>query len=205
MAVFSQETLKVAAIQLRASSDKAQNIHRASMAVQGAIASGAQLIVLPEVFVYRGKTAGQSFLKNVAESIPGPTTKYFAQLARTYKVHILMGSMYEKINGSQRVYNTSVFINAQGRIVGKYRKINLFNAVVGGKRIQEFKTFRAGNKLAIARVKGFSVGLSICYDLSFPELYRQYARQGVDIICVPSCFRCEIETHIVNAECLVQL
>ncbi|MBU4334897.1 MAG: carbon-nitrogen hydrolase family protein, partial [Candidatus Omnitrophica bacterium] len=108
--------------------------------------------------------------------------------AKKNKVSILAGSLYEKIQSSKKVYNTSVLIGSDGKVSAKYRKINLFDANVDGKRIRESKHFAAGTKTALANVHGIKVGLSICFDLRYPELYRKYSLEGAEILCVPSAF-----------------
>jgi len=180
--------MKVAAVQFKATDDKRRNIARAIACVEEAARHHAKFIALPEIFVWRGVVEGKVTFQNIGETVPGPTTKMFCDLARKRKVNILMGSLYEKINGEKKVFNTSVFINKKGDIAAKYRKINLFDARFGDKKIKESMTFLAGNKPALARVEGFTAGLSICYDLRFPSMYQRYKNAGADILCIPSAF-----------------
>ncbi len=181
------KTLKTAVIQLRATDNKAENIERAVFLVQQAIRRQAEFILLPEIFVFRGRWTGLD-IEEIAEEIPGASITPLMALARRHKVFILAGSIFEKSKTAKKVYNTSVLINNRGDIVCKYRKRHLFDANVGGKRIREFDQFVAGTKSAMARIKGFAAGLSICFDLRFPELYREYAFLGVQVLCVPSAF-----------------
>ena len=110
------------------------------------------------------------------------------KIAKKNKVHILAGSIYENSKDNEKIYNTTFMINDYGEIECNYRKINLFKAFIDGKKIDESQIFQAGKKPIICNVKNFKIGLSICYDLRFPELYRFYNKKKVDIICVPSSF-----------------
>jgi len=176
--------VKVAVVQMNSGGDKRKNIVRGIFLCQKAIADRAQFILLPEVFNYRGTQEAWQ----VAEPIPGESTRPFQELAKTKRVHILLGSLYERIKNSGKAFNTSVLVDKYGKIVGHYRKIHLFKANIQDKVIRESQTFKAGRGLATAQVEGFSVGLSVCYDLRFPWIYRAYAQKGVDILCVPSAF-----------------
>jgi predicted amidohydrolase len=147
----------------------------------------AKFILLPEVFNFRGDARDKELLAKSTERIPGPSVDPFIRLAKKHNVSFLLGSILEKAQGSL-AYNTSVFIDPRGTITAKYRKINLFNACIGDKIIREADCFRAGRRPATATIGEFKVGLSICYDLRFPGLYQNYARRGVHILTVPSCF-----------------
>jgi len=179
--------MKVAVIQTGAGPNKAQNIKRATDLVLRAITQGAKFIALPEVFNYRGLLSAENF-SSVAERIPGESTRPFLALARERKVFILAGSVYEKGPQAKKYRNASVLISDTGKIIAQYRKINLFNAILGNKVFKESLWFLPGKSLAVAPVEDFKVGLSICYDLRFGDLYRKYARKGVDVICIPSAF-----------------
>jgi len=109
-------------------------------------------------------------------------------VAKKHKVTILAGSICEHIPGKNKVYNTSVLIDARGVVAAKYRKNHLFDALVGGTNIKESQHFCAGRRMAAARVGSWTVGLTICYDLRFPELYQKYRKAGAHALCVPSAF-----------------
>jgi len=186
--------LKVALIQLNSGGNKKKNLDRALRLTYEAARKNAEWILLPEVFNYRGRAHPKNGYRSIAEPIPGPSTIPLMILARAHRVFILMGSLYEKTQG-KKSYNTSILINDKGNIVAKYRKINLFRARLprrqaglSGNAIDESKNLLAGKSPRIAAVKNFKVGLSICYDLRFPELYRRYKKAGADILCVPSSF-----------------
>ncbi|MCR4336783.1 MAG: carbon-nitrogen hydrolase family protein [Candidatus Omnitrophica bacterium] len=180
--------MKIALIQLNAGTDKKKNIAQAVEMVQEAAAHGAKFVALPEVFNYRGPMSYLALAGGVAEKIPGDSLKPLMALAQEKKIFILAGSIYERIRGEKKVYNTSVLVGPQGSVNACYRKMHLFDANVHGKAICESKYFRPGTKPIVAQVEKFKAGLSICYDLRFPELFRSYGSQGCDILCVPSSF-----------------
>ncbi|MCA9399176.1 MAG: carbon-nitrogen hydrolase family protein [Candidatus Omnitrophica bacterium] len=175
--------MKVALIQSKAGTQKEENIKRAVAFVRKAAQKKAEFILLPELFVYQGPDGA-----GAAEMIPGPTTRVFMKLAAEYGVYILCGSVYERVRGSKKVYNTAVLLNPKGNIQARYRKNHLFDAVIGRRVVKESQRFLAGKRGIIAKIKDFRVGLSICYDLRFPEFYRRYSKKGVDVLCVSSAF-----------------
>jgi len=135
----------------------------------------ADLIVLPELFTHcRDFKAG--------ESIPGPTTEVFARLAREKGSYIVMGSMLE-VDEHRRMFNTSVLIDRRGTICARYRKIHLFSYRSGEKR-----SLIAGTEVVVTPTELGVIGLSICYDLRFPELYRAMVKQGAEIIVCPAAW-----------------
>lgn len=182
--------LKIAAIQMKSGSDKERNLRQAEKLIILAINKKAKFVVLPEVFNYRGNLK-EAF--EFAENIPGHSTNFISQLAKKHKVWILIGSMLETVGiGSDLPFNTSILINPSGNIVSKYRKMHLFDIKLfdknGGKQILESSRNQAGKHPKLAKIENVKVGLSICYDLRFPELYRYYSKSGAKIICIPSSF-----------------
>jgi predicted amidohydrolase len=180
--------MKVGLIQLSAGTDKATNIIRARSLVQKAVEAGAEFILLPEVFNYRGPLSGSELYHQIAEEIPGKSIIPFMEMAKQNAVHILAGSIYERKLGGEKIYNTSVMIDDSGNIIGKYRKINLFKAVIEGQKIDESETYEHGKEPVLCGIKNKKIGLSICFDLRFPELYRNYFKEKVDLIVIPSSF-----------------
>jgi deaminated glutathione amidase len=177
--------LKVAVIQLAAGPHKHLNLKTALKLVRNAIRQGAHFILLPETFNFRGKE--NEAIRN-AEGIPGPSTRIFMSLARQERVWILIGSLGEKISRSKKAYNTSILIDPRGKKIALYRKIHLFDAALKNKKIKESQHCKSGKRPVIAKVEGIKVGLSICYDLRFPDMYRTYSKGGAKILCVPSNF-----------------
>lgn len=180
--------MKVAAVQMGSGPAKGENLRKAAAFVKEAIGQGAEFIALPEVFNYRGPTGKRSDLKVVREKVPGESLQPLIFLAKEHGVFILAGSVFEAITGSEKVYNTSALIGRKGKVEALYRKKNLFDADLGDKQVKESYCFAAGKKISTSQVGDFKVGLTICFDLRFPELFREYAKKGVNVFTVPSAF-----------------
>jgi deaminated glutathione amidase len=176
----------VAAIQMLAADDKAANLAEAERWVRRAVSDGARVVALPEVFIWRGP---KQLERSSAEPIPGPTTVRLAALARELGVHLLGGSILEEIPGSNKAYNTSLLFSSQGEMIASYRKIHLFDVDLGnGVTARESETREYGSAVVVAETDLCPMGLTICYDLRFPELYRALSLKGAQLICVPSAF-----------------
>lgn len=180
--------MKTAIIQINAVNNKEQNIDKAQSLVCRAVRQKAKFVLLPEVFNYRANGNARGALVDIAENFPGPSTKPLMEVARKHRVFILAGSICERISNNKKVFNTSVLIDPRGRITAKYRKIHLFDAVIDKTKLRESQCFRGGRRPIVSRIGRWTAGLSICYDLRFPELYQKYARAGANILCVPSAF-----------------
>ncbi len=179
--------MKVALIQFNAGPDKNDNIARAFDLVRRAVENKAQFVLLPEIYNFRGDVRDKALVASVSEKVPGASVEPFMKLARAQGVFILAGSVFEKAPGG-KAYNTSVLIDGRGRVAAKYRKIHLFDARLGDQMVRESGCFRPGRAGVKTRAGEFTVGLSVCYDLRFGDLYRGYGRLGVDVLTVPSCF-----------------
>ena len=178
-------TLKVALVQLEARDDVEANIERAAGLAREA-ASGADLVVLPEYVQFRGSAAG---FRASAAPIPGHTTEPFAAVARETGTWILAGSHAESSGDPDRPYNTAVLIDRSGAVAATYRKLHLFDvAVVDGPADTESARVTPGDRAVVTRVDEASLGLSICYDLRFPELYRALSLAGAQVLAVPAVF-----------------
>ena len=176
----------VAAIQMHSGDDKESNLAKAETLINVALEKGARFVVLPEYFNFCGDPQVH---KQHAEPIPGSTANLLCAKARKYQVYILGGSIAEKINGTDKFFNTSLLINPSGEIIAKYRKIHLFDAEVDKEVvIKESDVVEPGDKIVLAETKYGMVGLTICYDLRFPELYRELAVRGAKIIFGPASF-----------------
>ena len=180
------ERFLAAVVQMASGSDRAANVARATALVREAAGRDARLIVLPEVFAWRGATADDP---SSAEPIPGPTTGTMTALARELGVTLCMGSILEAIPGESRRYNTSCLIDAAGTIVATYRKIHLFDVALPGRvAVRESATRLPGESAVTARTSLATIGCSIGYDLRVPELYRRLAADGAEVLVVPSAF-----------------
>jgi predicted amidohydrolase len=175
-----------AAIQMRSGPDRAANLARAEALVRDAAARGARLIVLPEVFAWRGPATDEPA---IAEPVPGPTTARLGALARELGVWLSGGSLHERATDESRVFNTSCLFDPRGDIVARYRKVHLFDVDLPGRvAVQESATRAPGAETVTASTELGTLGLSICYDLRFPELYRRLSRAGAEVLLVPSAF-----------------
>jgi deaminated glutathione amidase len=178
--------LPIALVQLDATHDVDANISRATALADDAASSGARLIALPEYLQFRG---GDDGFRTSARPIPGPHTDAFAEVARRRAVWILVGSTAETSRDPARPFNTSTLLAPDGSIAAIYRKIHLFDVAVDeGPVDTESERVTAGDAPVVASVDGVEVGLSICYDLRFPELYRALAVAGAQVLAVPANF-----------------
>jgi deaminated glutathione amidase len=178
--------LNVAALQLSSGSDTARNISDAEQLVGGAADRGAAYVQLPEYFNFLGPFSG---FANAAETIPGPTTRRMAELAKSRAIVLHLGSLLEVSSTTGKYYNTSVLIAPSGDIVATYRKIHLFDVNVPGAIVhRESDIIVPGEEMVVARLGNFDLGLSICFDLRFPELYRKLALAGADVLAIPAAF-----------------
>ncbi|HUR70597.1 MAG TPA: carbon-nitrogen hydrolase family protein [Candidatus Limnocylindrales bacterium] len=175
-----------AAVQMQASDDKASNLAEAERWVHQATRQGARLVVLPEVFIWRGN---KKLEREFAEIIPGATSNRLSGLARQLSIFLLAGSILEEIPASSKAYNTSLLFDPSGNLLATYRKIHLFDVdLANGVSLRESETRSHGEALVAAQTELGTMGLSVCYDLRFPELYRGLADQGAQLIFVPSAF-----------------
>jgi len=177
--------MKIALIQLNSRENKEENITKALQYIDEAALKGAEFILLPEYIDYMGDVSKKL---SIAETIPGPTSIRFSEKAKEHGIYINIGSMHEFIDGKQ-AYNTSVLFDDMGDMIGKYRKVHLYNAEFEDRiSSKESDHIKAGDELVTAETKFGTVGLTICYDLRFPELYRSLALQGSKIIFAPAAF-----------------
>jgi deaminated glutathione amidase len=178
--------LAVAAVQLNAAGDKAANIARAEALVAEAARRGARLVVLPERWTGYGSP---EVVRASAERLEdGDAVTAMRAWARDHGVHLLGGSITERVDGSAKLFNTSLVVDPRGAVVATYRKIHLFDVDVAGQRYRESDLDAAGDEIVTADVDGWTVGLSICYDVRFPEMYRILALRGADALVVPAAF-----------------
>jgi predicted amidohydrolase len=179
------DPLLVALVQLDAREDVEANIATAVALADEAAAGGARLVALPEYLQYRGPDSGY---RASARPVPGPHTDPFAEVARRHGCWVLVGSVAEA-TGDGRCHNTSVLLGPDGSCGATYRKIHLFDvAVDSGPADRESARVAPGDRAVTVDLDGLIVGLTVCYDLRFPELYRTLALQGATILTVPSSF-----------------
>jgi predicted amidohydrolase len=184
------EKLRVAAVQMSSQDDLRANLARAADLVARAADAGAELVLLPENFAYFGPEEGKRALaETVDDRAQGPILAAVAEAARRGRVHVIAGGMPERAADPARPYNACVVVSPEGKVLTTYRKVHLFDVEVGdGHRYCESASTTPGDAPVTVTVAGFSVGLSVCYDLRFPELYRKLAAAGADVLVVPAAF-----------------
>ncbi|RAP23168.1 hydrolase [Candidatus Marinamargulisbacteria bacterium SCGC AG-343-K17] len=180
------EKLSVTAIQLSSGEDVQKNLDEVNSQVDQ-LEESPNILVLPEVFNYRTESNHED---PYSEELDGKSIQFLKQLAKGRGMHIIGGSITET-GPNNKAYNTTVVINDSGQVIGTYRKMHLFDVSLGGKSIRESNRYMSGNQPEIVDILGWKVGLSICYDLRFPELFRWYFKAGVDMVVIPSSFTYE--------------
>jgi predicted amidohydrolase len=190
------ERVVVACVQLTSREKLADNLARCAELVAEAAARGAKLVALPENFALLAPNEQAKF--EVSETLPGPPAppgsivRALGEMAQKHSVWIVGGGMPEKAETADKVYNTCVVVDDTGKLRASYRKIHLFDIEIpgaqGGATFRESATVAAGRAPAVIETPWGKLGLSVCYDLRFPELYRAEAAQGVRMIVVPAAF-----------------
>jgi predicted amidohydrolase len=184
--------LKVAAVQMRSIGDLTANLETCRRLVGEAAASGARLVVLPECFSFLGRAEGEKMVAaEVLETGSGPVLSLLRDLCTKHGIWIIGGGTPETVPGDpKRAYNTAVVVDPAGSLVARYRKIHLFDVdIPGGATLRESDGTVAGEELQVVPIDGVPVGLSICYDLRFPELYRKLVKDlGAQVVVIPAAF-----------------
>ena len=179
--------LKVALLQMRASTEADVNLACVEAGFEDAARHHAVLLVTPEMTTVLDRRPGALLEKSHAQA-DDPYLKKICALARQYQMDVLVGSIAIQVD-AQRLANRSFFINKQGEVVAHYDKIHLFDVDLGaGERYQESARFVAGQEAVVVKSTHYALGMSVCYDLRFAQLYRDLALAGADILAVPSAF-----------------
>lgn len=180
--------MRVAAIQLSSQANLDENLERVGRWVRRAAQEGAELVALPENFAYFGDEAEK---RSIAESLDadGPIVRTLRELSRTLGVAIVGGGMPERSADADRPFNTSVLFDREGRLVARYRKMHLFDvSLADGTEARESRATTAGSEPCVTEVLGRKLGMTVCYDLRFPGLYRRLGEAGAEIFTVPAAF-----------------
>jgi predicted amidohydrolase len=177
--------MRVAAVQLNSTDDKGRNLERAARLTAEAAAAGAELVALPEKWNLLGD--GEALAAG-AEPLDGPSIETATSWAVDLGIHLVAGSITERSDDADRLHNTSMLISPQGDRVAVYRKIHMFDVDVEGVAYRESDREQAGGEIVLAPSGDLELGLTICYDLRFPELYRILAVRGATALTVPSAF-----------------
>ncbi|HYQ79773.1 MAG TPA: carbon-nitrogen hydrolase family protein [Solirubrobacterales bacterium] len=177
--------MRAAAVQLNSNGDKDRNLAAAERQVRAAAADGAEFVALPEKW---NLLAGGGELVAGAEPLDGPSLSAARTWARELSIHLLAGSISERGSEGEKASNTSVLIGPAGEDLAVYRKIHMFDVDAGGVSYRESEFERPGEDAVVAPLGELTVGLSVCYDLRFPELFRILALRGARLIALPSAF-----------------
>jgi deaminated glutathione amidase len=178
--------MRAAAVQLQSTPDRERNLAAADRLVREAAAQGAELVVLPEKWPVLGTPEETAA---AAEPLDGPAVGWARATARELGIDIVAGSVAERVEGRDRGANTSVHAGPDGELVAVYRKIHMFDVEVGGRTYRESEHEQPGDEPVLsATASGVELGLSVCYDLRFPELYRILAVRGARIFAVAAAF-----------------
>ena len=178
--------MRAAAVQLNSTHQRDRNLERADRLTRAAAADGAELIVLPEKFTVVGE---REHYEAGAEPLDGPTLAWAGDTARELGVELVAGSFVERREGHGKLSNTSIHVGPDGELQAVYRKIHMFDVVVGGVEYRESESEEAGSEIVLSHTAaGVPLGLTVCYDLRFPELYRILAVRGARVVTIPSAF-----------------
>jgi predicted amidohydrolase len=178
--------MRAAAVQLNSTHQRDRNLERADRLTRAAAADGADLIVLPEKFTVVGE---REHYEAGAEPLDGPTLAWASGIARELDVDLVAGSFVERRPGHDKLSNTSIHVGPDGGLKAVYRKIHMFDVVVGGVEYRESESEEAGDEIVLSQTAdAVPLGLTVCYDLRFPELYRILAVRGARVITIPSAF-----------------
>ncbi len=178
--------MRVAAIQLTSTADFTANLESADRLTRAAASDGAQLVVLPEKWSALGR--GEDLVAG-AQPLDGPAIAWARATARELGIDLVAGSISERVADDERLRNTSVHVGPDGELQASYRKVHMFDVVVDGTVYHESEHEEPGEELVVsATADGVELGLSICYDVRFPELYRILAIRGARVFTVPAAF-----------------
>ncbi len=176
---------RIAAIQMASGPNVAANLAEAERLIGSAVEQGAKLVALPEYFAIMGLKDTDKVAAREVEG-KGPIQKFLGQMAKKHKIWLIGGSIPLESSLPNKVRNSCLVYDDKGKQVARYDKIHLFGLDLGNEHYKEEKTIEAGDRVVVVETPFGKIGLSICYDLRFPELYR--AMKDVDIIVVPSAF-----------------
>jgi deaminated glutathione amidase len=178
--------VRVAAVQLNSTADAAANLAEADRLTRAAAADGAALVVLPEKWTAIGS---ERQLRAAAEPLDGPAVRWARAIAGELAIDLVAGSIVERRDGRERLANTCVHVDPRGEVRAVYRKLHMFDVEIEGRAYRESAIEEPGEEIVVSRTAdGAGLGLAICYDLRFPELFRILALRGAAIVALPSAF-----------------
>ena len=187
---YNRPMTYVAAIQMVSTDAVSKNLELAERLIEEAVSKKAKLITLPENFPLMGKRDEDRLA--ITESYnDGPLQLFLSEQSKRYKIWLLGGTIPLKSNNPEKVFATNLLFNPDGDCIARYDKIHLFDVILDGRdeeSYRESKTFESGNDVVVVKTEIGNIGLSVCYDLRFPEMYRKMHQKNVQIITVPSAF-----------------
>ncbi len=183
------QTLDVAAIQLNSQDDLAENLRVCTELVRSAAARGARIVLLPENFAHFTADLSRRQVAESLEGPPGPIRDALTRMAKEHQIVVVGGGFPELSGDGERPYNTCAVFGPSGELLARYRKIHLFDVdLADGTELKESVATLGGTEPVVVECFGFKVGLSVCYDLRFPELYRALTDRGAELLLVPAAF-----------------
>ena len=183
---MQNRNIVAAAIQMSSTTNREENKRAADALIRESVSAGAELVALPELWNCHGL---EEVYRENAEPVPGPTVQFLGELARELGIYLLGGSILEGAPDSDKLSNTSTLFAPSGEMIAVYRKIHLFDVKVSeDKEYLESATIAPGEEVVTAKAGATTLGLSVCYDVRFPELYRLLALAGAEVLAVPAAF-----------------
>lgn len=180
------ERIRVACVQMTSRHDKAANLERAEALTAWAASTGADVVVLPEKWNLIG--SADDYREGAEPLDGGESAQAMSRWAQTLGVTLVGGSITERREGHEKLSNTCCVFDPDGALVAVYRKIHLFDVEVGGHVYRESEAEEPGTEPVVAHAEDWSIGLTVCYDVRFPELYRILALEGAELVTVPAHF-----------------
>jgi predicted amidohydrolase len=180
------DRIRIACVQMTSRADKGANVEAAERLVAQAASTGADVVVLPEKWNGIGDAAVAHAIAEPLEG--GESVAAMSAWARAHGITLVGGSITERREGREKLSNTSVVFDPEGEVVAVYRKIHLFDVEVGGVVYHESEMEEPGEEPVVAEIEDWKIGLSVCYDIRFPELYRILALEGAELVTVPAHF-----------------
>lgn len=182
--------MRVAVVQLNSQADVGANLARVAELVSRAAEMGAELVALPENFAFMGESdEGKRAIAEDLATCEGPIARAIAELARSKGIFVVAGGMPEKSGDDARPFNTSALFAPNGALLARYRKIHLFDVdLPDGTTLKESGACAPGEETVVTEVRGHKLGMTICYDVRFPELYRRLVDAGARMVTIPAAF-----------------
>lgn len=178
--------MRAAVVQMTSHGNLAANLERAAHWIAQAVEAGAGLVALPENFACMPEQ--QDDPEHGVQDLDGPVVQFLRDQAKRHGILLAGGTFAEHIPGDRRHFNTALLFDSAGELLARYRKIHLFDVDLPGATLRESRTVAPGEEIITAKTPAGPIGLSVCYDIRFPELYRALAERGARILLIPSAF-----------------